>query len=65
MTTHIVDTHDVGLRLDLFVAQQYPSVSRTKIQRCIEQGGVLCNNRHARKRLTLKEGDEVAIDDSL
>lgn len=59
----IVDTKSKGLRLDIFISEQFPNISRTKIQKCIEDGIILLNNTHAKKRTTLKEGDSIEVDE--
>lgn len=59
----IIDTTSEGMRLDVFISEQYQSISRTKIQKCIEEGTILLNNRPAKKRTVLKEGDTVEFDE--
>ena len=59
----IIDTASEGMRLDVFISDQYHSISRTKIQKCIEKGIILLNNAHAKKRTVLKEGDVVELDE--
>ena len=50
-----------GFRLDLFIVQQLPELSRSFIQKLIEDGHVTLNGKPARAGIKLKEGDEVAI----
>ncbi len=50
-------------RLDIFVCSNYPTISRTKIQKCIDNGVILLNNKQSKKRTALKAGDVVAVDE--
>ena len=59
----IIDTESEDLRLDVFISEKYPHISRTKIQKCIEDGIILLNNTHAKKRAMLKDGDVVELDE--
>jgi 23S rRNA pseudouridine1911/1915/1917 synthase len=51
-----------GARLDAFVAGQLDSTSRTRIQRAIEDGDVLVNERTAKSSYRVRPGDRVEID---
>lgn len=53
---------DEGVRLDLFLAQRLPAVSRAQIQRWIENGFVELNGRHAKPNTRLKAGDEIYLE---
>ena len=59
----IIEKESAGLRLDIFISEQYPKISRTKIQKCIEDGIILLNNTHAKKRAALKDGDTIELDE--
>lgn len=49
-------------RLDLWVASQLPDMSRSRIQKIIESGGVLLNGETcATKKAKLKKGDRLTI----
>ncbi len=58
-----IDTEASGLRLDVYISNNYPDISRTKIQKCIEDNIVLLNGKKAKKRAALKENDIVEIDE--
>lgn len=49
------------IRLDRFLADRYPSVPRNEFARLIASGGVLVNERPARKGLTLRGGEEIRL----
>jgi 23S rRNA pseudouridine1911/1915/1917 synthase len=53
---------DAGERLDVFVARQVPSLSRAKIQKCIEAGLVFLNGSPAKKKTLLVKEDIVSFD---
>jgi len=55
----IAETGDI--RLDCFVSNQFPEVSRTTAQRWIEQGLVLVEGKPAKKRTLVRQGDEIYI----
>ncbi len=50
-----------GARLDIFIVQKLPELSRSFIQKLIEDGHITLNGKPARSGLKLKAGDEVAI----
>ncbi|HEX8183271.1 MAG TPA: RluA family pseudouridine synthase, partial [Blastocatellia bacterium] len=51
-----------GARLDSFLASHLLEVSRTRIQRAIEDGDVLVNQRAAKPSYRLRAGDQVEVD---
>lgn len=51
-----------GARLDSFLAGQLGEISRTRIQRAIEDGDVLVNQRVAKSSYRLRAGDQIEID---
>jgi 23S rRNA pseudouridine1911/1915/1917 synthase len=53
---------DAGERLDVVVARHVLSLSRAKIQKCIEAGLVLLNGRPAKKKSLIAKGDIVSFD---
>ncbi len=65
MNTHnlVVDDESVGLRLDIFLAQQLEELpSRTFIQKVIESGHVLVNGKPASQRYKVVPGDEISVE---
>ena len=55
----VVDTS--GVRLDKFVSEKCPGLSRTQAQRLIEEGNVTVNDRTAKSSLKLSAGDRVTV----
>ena len=52
---------EAGLRLDLFLTNKEPSLSRARVQKAIDEGCVWVNGRPVRASRKLKPGDEVRI----
>lgn len=50
-----------GQRLDLFLTQKEPSLSRSRIQKAIDEGDVLVNGGKVRAGRKIKAGDVVAL----
>jgi 23S rRNA pseudouridine1911/1915/1917 synthase len=55
---------DDGMRLDQFLAAAVSGVSRTQLQRIIDEGGVSVDGATAKKRHSLRAGQEVVLDES-
>src|SRR5215210_4963672 len=51
-----------GARLDAFLASHIGEVSRTRLQRAIEDGDVLVNERTVKSSYRLRSGDQIEID---
>jgi len=51
-----------GARPDTYLASQLSELSRTRIQRAIEDGDVLVNQRVMKPSYRLHEGDQIEID---
>jgi len=58
-----VTSESSGVRIDVFISGAYPAISRTKIQKFIEDGHVLLNSVPAKKRTGLKPGDIIEINE--
>ena len=50
-----------GTRLDVFLSEKQPELSRSHIQKVIESGGALVNGKEEKSRTKLKEGDTVSF----
>src|SRR5829696_8514458 len=55
-------SEEAGKRLDAFLASQLADISRTRIQKAIEDGDVLVNDRAAKPSYKLRVGDQIDID---
>ena len=52
----------VGARLDSFLASRLSQISRTRIQRAIEDGDILANERVVKASYRVQPGDRIEID---
>jgi 23S rRNA pseudouridine1911/1915/1917 synthase len=55
-------TDDGGKRLDTFLAEKIDGWSRSRLQRLIENGDVLVNEKEAKASYKIREGDEIDVD---
>jgi len=62
-TTEIyqIGSGDAGARLDVFVASREEQLSRSFVQKLIGDGAITVNQKTARAKYRLKEGDSVAV----
>ena len=51
-----------GKRLDAFLAEQVEGWSRSRLQRLIDNGDVLVNEKEAKPSYKVREGDEIDVD---
>jgi 23S rRNA pseudouridine1911/1915/1917 synthase len=57
-----INETETGKRLDTFLAAQLADISRTRLQRAIEEGDVLVNERAVKPSYKLRNGDQIEID---
>lgn len=57
-----IGSEDAGKRLDAFLAERIAGWSRSRLQRLIEGGDVLVNEREAKASYKLREGDVIDVD---
>lgn len=50
-----------GARLDKFIADQLPQLSRSAVQKIIEDGGVIRNGETVSKSFKVRNGDEITV----
>jgi 23S rRNA pseudouridine1911/1915/1917 synthase len=60
--TYIVETGEQGLRLDVFLSRRDPSLSRSRVQRLIEQGAVRSGDRPVRSSHKVRKGETIDCD---
>ena len=56
-----VEVGQAGMRIDRFVKDRLPGLSRREIVFWIQEQGILCNGRPAKKGAILREGDWVEL----
>jgi 23S rRNA pseudouridine1911/1915/1917 synthase len=60
--TFVVTSVDPGVRLDQYLAQRLDGLSRSQVQKLIEDGLVFVNGAAARKRHIVSDGESVVVD---
>ena len=56
------ESGDAGKRLDAYLSEQIEGWSRSRLQRLIENGDVLVNEKAVKPSYKLREGDEIDVD---
>ena len=57
-----IDENDANERLDLFLSSVLENISRSKIQKFIEEGKILLNGKNTKNSYKLRENDTVSFD---
>lgn len=60
-STFTISTEQSGERLDLFIVSQFSEYSRSWVQKSIERGEILINQKVVKKNYILKNGDEIKL----
>lgn len=60
--TNLIITESNGIRVDSYLIEEL-GISRSKIQKLIKSGGIKVNGNEVKSSYTLKDGDEVMIDE--
>jgi 23S rRNA pseudouridine1911/1915/1917 synthase len=53
---------DAGKRLDAFLSEKIEGWSRSRLQRLVESGDILVNQKEAKASYRLRDGDEIDVD---
>jgi 23S rRNA pseudouridine1911/1915/1917 synthase len=53
---------DTGKRLDTFLSEKIEGWSRSRLQRLVESGDILVNQKEVKASYRLREGDEIDVD---
>ncbi len=59
--SYIVDVLDIGKRIDKFVSEKNPEISRTHIQRLIQDQYILVNNRIIKTNYKVALNDKITV----
>lgn len=59
----IIDEQTEDTRIDLYLAEIMPNLSRSKIQKLIKEGFTKVNNKVIKPSCNLKEGDIITVDE--
>src|SRR5262245_44560759 len=60
--TFVVSDEEQGSRLDSFLASKIEEISRTRLQRAIDDSDVLVNDRPAKPSYRVHSGDQIDVD---
>jgi 23S rRNA pseudouridine1911/1915/1917 synthase len=60
--TFVLSVDEPGVRLDRYVTDQFPDLSRTRVQKLIEEGHIKVNNATVKPGIKLDTGDRLTID---
>lgn len=58
----IADENNEGLRIDLFLSELLPDISRSKIQSLAKDGTIFVNSKNIKPSYILKEGDVIEFE---
>ena len=59
---YIAETEDANKRIDVFLNEEIEDISRSAIQKNIENGNILVNGKKVSKNFKLSEGDSVSVE---
>lgn len=65
MKKFIVEEQDVNKRLDVYLSEKNEKISRSAIQRLIEEEKILINNKKAKASYKVQQGDEITLEEVL
>lgn len=58
----MVESEQEGARIDQFLTQKIPDISRSRIQKLIEQGNVTVQDKQIKPNYKVRQGDVVRVD---
>lgn len=61
MEKHIVNNEKENIRLDAYLSSEIENFSRTAVQRMIDEGNILVNNKKAKASYKVQKNDEITI----
>ena len=59
---YIAENEDANKRIDIFLNEEIEDISRSAIQKNIENGNILVNGKKVSKNFKLSEGDSVSVE---
>ena len=63
MNNKVVSKDEEGTRLDKYLSNQFPEISRVYIQKLIEEGNILVNDKKEKASYKVKENDNVFMEE--
>lgn len=58
---YIIQSEDVGKRLDIFISEKNQEITRSYIKKIIEEENILVNDKKVKSGYALKKNDEVSL----
>lgn len=58
----IVESEQEGVRIDQFLTKKVPDISRSRIQKLIEQGNITVQDKQIKPNYKVRQGDVVRVD---
>ncbi|CCJ33399.1 RluA family pseudouridine synthase [Caloramator australicus] len=60
--TFLVESNDVGKRIDVFLSEKIEDMSRSRIQKLIEDNKIKVNAKEIKSNYKIKNGDEITVE---
>ena len=59
--TFLIEAEGAAQRIDKFLSEKLPDMTRSSIQRLLDAGEVSCNGKQVGKNYRLKQGDRLDV----
>lgn len=63
MKEFIVEKEEIGKRLDAYLSLKNEKISRTMVQKLIEEGNILVNGKNPKASYKVSEGDKITLEE--
>ncbi len=63
MKEFIVEREEIGKRLDAYLSVKNEKISRTMVQKLIEEGNILVNGKNPKASYKVSEGDKITLEE--
>ena len=63
MKEFIVEREEIGKRLDAYLSLKNEKISRTMVQKLIEEGNILVNGKNPKASYKVSEGDKITLEE--
>lgn len=60
--TFAAEAEDIGSRIDVFLAANLDTLSRSAIQKLIKEGNILCDGKNLKSNYKLRKGDVLTVE---
>lgn len=62
LTRFVIELNNIGERIDKYVSMLFPDISRTRIQKLINEQFILVNNNKIKSNYKLNQGDVITVE---